>query len=85
MFKISKNFFCKIKIYVSKTIQNILSLLFNGKENKFKEIKNENNKMINNMIVKFIRIFIFKLLTIIFLFLKKKKILFFEYLFLLLN
>ena len=48
MFKISKNFFCKIKIYVSKTIQNILLLLFNGKENKFKEIKNENNKMINN-------------------------------------
>lgn len=48
MFKISKNFFCKIKIYVSKTIQNILTLLFNGKENKFKEIKNENNKMINN-------------------------------------
>ena len=73
MFKISKNFFCKIKIYVSKTIQNILLLLFNGKENKFKEIKNEKNKMINNMIVKFIRLFIFKLLIIIFLFLKKKK------------
>ena len=78
MFKISKNFFCKIKIYVSKTIQNILLLLFNGKENKFKEIKNEKNKMINNMIVKFIRIFIFKLLTIIFLFSKKKKYYFFS-------